>query len=76
MTTDASLPPNAVDEHVTSELVTELSHQLGRLARAEAKLPVKANVGELVTEIDSTRHAAARTVGALVERVDVKSRVR
>lgn len=38
MTTQTSPDPQAADERSTSELVAELSHQLSRLARAEAKL--------------------------------------
>jgi hypothetical protein len=38
-------------------------------------LPPNPSVGELVTEIDRARHEAARTVAALVEKFDVKTRV-
>jgi thioredoxin-like negative regulator of GroEL len=39
-------------------------------------LPPNPSVGELVTEIDRARHDAAHTVAALVEKLDVKARVR
>jgi hypothetical protein len=41
-----------------------------------SELPPNPSVGELVTEIDRARHEAARTVAALVEKFDVKTRVR
>lgn len=51
-------------------------HQLPDGVTGPGELPPNASVGELVTEIDAARHEAARTVGALVDRVDVKSRVK
>jgi hypothetical protein len=39
-------------------------------------LPANPSVGELVTEIDRARHDAAHTLEALVEKLDVKARVK
>jgi hypothetical protein len=39
-------------------------------------LPPNPSVGELVTEIDRARHDAARTVTALVAKLDVQTRMR
>jgi hypothetical protein len=39
-------------------------------------LPPNPSVGELVTEIDRARHDAAHTLTALVEKLDVKARVK
>jgi hypothetical protein len=39
-------------------------------------LPPNPSVGELVTEIDRARHEAARTMTALVAKLDVQTRVR
>lgn len=39
-------------------------------------LPPNPSVGELVTEIDRARHDAAHTLTALVEKLDVKTRVK
>lgn len=41
-----------------------------------SSLPPNPSVGELVTEIDRARHDAARTLSALVEKLDVKTRVK
>jgi hypothetical protein len=43
---------------------------------APSNLPPNPSVGELVTEIDRARHDAARTVSALVDKLDMKSAVR
>ena len=39
-------------------------------------LPSNPSVGELVTEIDRARHDAAHTLEALVEKLDVKARMK
>ena len=39
-------------------------------------LPPNPSVGELVTEIDRARHDAAHTLEALVEKLDVKARMK
>jgi hypothetical protein len=41
-----------------------------------SNLPPNPSVGELVTEIDRARHEAARTVTALVAKLDVQTMVR
>jgi hypothetical protein len=56
--------------------MTEHDNQLGDGVTGPGELPVNASMGELNTEIDLARHEAARTLGALMDRVDVKSRVR
>lgn len=56
--------------------MTEQDKPLPEGVTGPGELPVNASMGELVTEIDSARHAAARTWGTLVDRVNVRSRVK
>lgn len=39
------------------------------------QLPEKPSVGELIEEIDRARHEAARTAGALADKLNVRSRI-
>lgn len=43
---------------------------------SQPELPPNPSVGELVTEIDRARTGAARAAGELLEKVDVRQRIR
>lgn len=60
-----AVPDRRPPQHVETEPVPAPSY-----------LPPNPSVGELVTEIDRARHEAAHTIEALVEKLDVKARVR
>ncbi|HEX3593031.1 MAG TPA: DUF3618 domain-containing protein [Pseudonocardiaceae bacterium] len=60
-----AVPDRRPPQHVEAEPVPKPSY-----------LPSNPSVGELVTEIDRARHDAAHTIEALVEKLDVKARVR